>query len=452
MFLLTLFTLCYSWLEEESEGVWKLDKSNFQEALKSQNGLLVEFYAKWCGHCSQFSPVYAEIGKILKGKKIQVAKIEEKGNEEILKLYGVKSFPSLIYFVNWIDIVYDGGRSLEEVINWVYARKQNPYKILEALDDVQELTNQKFWVLYVGSINHNARKVFDQAYLSVKDIEFGIYDSKNLLEEFNYESPFIILSCNKVRHQYNLTDSVSDLISFLELNKPPRIYVWNQETVSLIVKHHTSALIFLLNEEEKTSHNTTIMQLSEKFHSKLLITMTDIEHEEDFQQFLGLSSEDQPLALIIEYKKIFHKYKCDDISFEGVSKFVEGWENRTLMPYLKSEKIPKKEIEKRIKVLVGKNFKEVVNDNTKDVVVLFYRTVESAVDILKIYERVAYELKNWKDLVLCKVNIDNNDIEDLRLKGDPAIKIYPKEKKDGFDYSSYASKFALIEFIQSYRS
>ena len=45
-----------------------LGESNFQQVLASRQPLLVDFYATWCGPCSQMAPVVEEVAVEFQGK------------------------------------------------------------------------------------------------------------------------------------------------------------------------------------------------------------------------------------------------------------------------------------------------------------------------------------------------------------------------------------------------
>lgn len=46
-------------------GMIVLDEGNFNQVISTRKFVLVNFFAKWCGHCKQFAPVYDEIAMVL---------------------------------------------------------------------------------------------------------------------------------------------------------------------------------------------------------------------------------------------------------------------------------------------------------------------------------------------------------------------------------------------------
>ena len=49
---------------DKEGGVWVLGKENFDETINSNSFVLVEFYAPWCGHCKQLTPIWDKLGEM----------------------------------------------------------------------------------------------------------------------------------------------------------------------------------------------------------------------------------------------------------------------------------------------------------------------------------------------------------------------------------------------------
>lgn len=75
------------------------NKENFDENIKLNTVVLVDFYADWCGPCKSLHPILEQtVEKI--GNKAVVAKVNVDSNPELASRFGVRSIPALFYFKN----------------------------------------------------------------------------------------------------------------------------------------------------------------------------------------------------------------------------------------------------------------------------------------------------------------------------------------------------------------
>jgi thioredoxin 1 len=76
----------------------ELTDATFEDkVLKSDQPVMVDFWAAWCGPCRMLAPVVDEISNEYDGKAV-VAKLDVDANQEFAAKYGVRNIPTVLFF------------------------------------------------------------------------------------------------------------------------------------------------------------------------------------------------------------------------------------------------------------------------------------------------------------------------------------------------------------------
>ena len=81
-----------------SEDIIALSDGSFEdEVIKSDQPVLVDYWAEWCGPCKMITPILEEIAGEYAGK-LKIAKLNIDDNPDTPPKYGIRGIPTLMLF------------------------------------------------------------------------------------------------------------------------------------------------------------------------------------------------------------------------------------------------------------------------------------------------------------------------------------------------------------------
>ncbi|MGA2350765.1 MAG: thioredoxin [Terracidiphilus sp.] len=92
-------------------GVLEVTDATFdQEVLQSEQPVLVDFWAVWCGPCKAIAPVVESVSSSYAGK-LKVVKMNVDENGATPSRFGIRGIPALLFF--------RGGKVADQVVGYV---------------------------------------------------------------------------------------------------------------------------------------------------------------------------------------------------------------------------------------------------------------------------------------------------------------------------------------------
>jgi len=464
LLFLTIAVLAAADEIKNDRGVLVLEKDSFQTAITENKHILVEFYAPWCGHCKSLEPEYITAAEKLKDLKseIKLAKVDATEQTDLAEENKIRGYPTLKFYRDGKPSDYNGGRTADEIVNWLLKKTGPAAKAIASVAEAKEFAEDAA-VVVLGlfkDLESAAAKQYLAAAQEVDDFRFGITADADVLKEYEVTGDSAVILLKKVDDPKVVFDgeiTSEAIVRFVKTESLPLVIEFNHESAQKIfggeIKNHL--LVFIGKSHADVEKITgAARDVAKGFKGKVLFVTVDTD-EDDHQrilEFFGMKKTELPAMRLIHLEEEMTKYKpsTDEMTAESMKSFVQDLVDGKLKPHLLSEDIPEDWDKNPVKVLVSKNFDSVAFDKTKDVLVEFYAPwCGHCKQLMPIYEELAMKYKDHESIVIAKIDSTANELEHTKIQSFPTIKLYQKGDNKVVPYEGPRTLAGFIEFFEA---
>jgi len=447
----------------KDEGVLVLTEANFEDAIKDNEFILVEFYAPWCGHCKALAPEYAKAAKALeeKGSNIALGKVDATEEGKLAEKFEVRGYPTLKFFRNGKPAEYGGGRTSDTIIAWLEKKTGPPAAALADVDAAKKfLEDNKVAVVgFFKDQESEAAKAFLEAAAGMDNIKFGISSDDAVASEYGVSGDKVVLfkDFDEKKAEFDGEYKSEVITKFVEAESMPLVIEFNHESAQKIfsgaIKSHLLLFVSYKSDDFAATKETAASIAKEHKGQLLFVTVdTDEEDHKRILEFFGMKDDELPGMRLIKLEEDMAKYKPETgaIDEASIRAFVKGYLDGTLKQHLLSEEIPEDWDKEGVKVLVGKNFEAVAKDVNKHVLVEFYAPwCGHCKQLVPTWDKLGEKFKDSEDIVIAKMDSTANELEDIKIQGFPTIKLFKKGDNKVVDYNGERTLEGLTKFLES---
>lgn len=474
-----------------SNGMFVLNKENFQEVLSTYQTLFVFFY-----NASSESSEFKEetynamniINRIPENIRPKFFKMKIRAMED-LKTYQVPKSPYFIYYVE--KKPHYLGQLTQAQILQVVQRIEGQIMPVKNQEEINLLTKETnpytINLMYVGTEIDKEFTEFMEIKDSIKGVRFSICNSQICEKKYPKALQSFVLFKNYLPNKevfYDRTFRENEFTRerILEwIDRSSYGYVMNFNERFIQIGFAKKGLALVIWRSDSSRHNKEYQKMLSNISKKSNFTefsfyASDIDSDDDAkkaaQYFLMSENFDKsklPYVALYDNRDgdvRIYPYHIDKFPInEGNLKkfliaFKEGKVDRLTFSQSKEEAeklqldISKKHAvgDSRVQALVKDNFYDEVVNNKLDVFVMFYaHWCDHCHEIMPFYESLAQYLALNEHLKFKKVDLAKNSIDGLKITEFPTFKIFPAFKKDSpVEYNGSAVLEEVANFLKKY--
>lgn len=445
-----LATLATSALATDGKVV-NLTPDNFDSVIASQeNGVLVKFFAPWCGHCKTLAPEYEKAAEMLKDKAV-IAEVDCTEHRDLCSTYGIKGFPTLKLITKDGAVTeFDDARKADPIAKWVIKQSQPAFVVVNSEDELKKFKadgDDIKVVINTAADSVQAEVLKKTAAALRKDVSFAIFTGKtdNAITLYrSFDEPEVVYSGDVN------ADAVQAWVKSESL--PLLGEIGPQNFMKYVDRNLPLVWVFVdYTADAQKDVLAALTPVAKQYRDKVVFAKLDGNRWGEHAKTFGLSGTTP--GVVIEDRATRKNYVFPEdkaVTTEAFSAHVESFLKGDLAATIRSQDIPA-DNDGPVKVLVAKQYDELVMDNSKDAFVEFYAPwCGHCKSLAPKWEELGKLFASEPNLVIAKGDATENDYP-VEIQGFPTILFFPAgDKKNPVTYSGERSVEAMAKFVREH--
>ncbi|KAH9300939.1 hypothetical protein KI387_012522, partial [Taxus chinensis] len=420
-----------------------LNNDNAERVLSSHEYVLLLGYASWCARSAELMPEFAYAATALKemGSPILLAKLDGDRHTRAASKYGIKGFPTLLFFVNGTWEPYTGGFTGDEIVIWARKKTGVPTARLSSISEAEVFLkrNQTLAVGLFRTFEGIAYEEFVKAAREDNEVQFvevnNLEVATFLSPEMNHK-PISLGLIKSEPEKFVLFEGEfekENILQFVELNKHPLVTRVTAHNSAKVLSSPIKLQILIFAEPHGYESIISVSQAAAKrYKSKIIFLLVDSTDENLAKPLLTLFGLEPTKPIVTAFdNSIGSKYLLQsEITPQTLEDFCSKLFARNLLPHYKSEPIPA-ENKGDVRAVVGKTFDDIVLKSSEDILLEVHAPwCINCKGVTKLMEKVAKHFKGITSLVIARIDASSNEHPNFQVANYPSLLFYRAGKKE----------------------
>jgi len=364
------------------------------------------------------------------GSRVKFAKVECHDEVNLCNTRKVTAFPTLIlYMQNRPEQEYRGPRDALSIQKWISKVVDSSY---EVVNDQNTLFKK-----FDGAILLTTESLgINEAYQN-DPYAFEIARAGNALINKMAGSPAVfitqraeVMPLSQTEASHTILQKISDAFYSKKIAVPN--FSWGMKTKLETGTENIDYIIFFRTNkfsvgDASKAFDQAYPEFGNNVFQFVYLNVADDVLGNKYGRAFGVSADgDSAVGIISRKNKFNSKYKLNgDITTGNLKSFIEAFRSGKAERYYASAEPLSGQPRGSVRELVSKNYHDITGDSQLNVFVQFYYPwCEPCIKLEPAWNALAYRFRDAKNVVIAKVNIDENDIEGVDLTEFPTLLFY----------------------------